>query len=176
VTQNLAPGRPPGWRTRRLVQWSALEDKGRKFLMEDRSKSPVTPVRFVQACRRGHIGDIDWQAFVHSQNPPCGRELYLDERGTSGDLGETYVRCGCGLERPMSQAADPNSRALGDCDGGRPWLCFSTELQEIPSPRFSTAGTHSGCREISARMSGATRGTDFSFGLRRMHGYRSRRE
>src|SRR5580658_5711958 len=22
----------------------------------------------------------------------------------------------------MSQAADPNSRALGDCDGGRPWL------------------------------------------------------
>jgi hypothetical protein len=122
VTQNLIPGRPPGWRTRRLVQWSGLEDKGRKFLMDDRSKSPVTPVRFVRACRRGHLGDIDWQAFVHGQNPPCGRELYFDERGTSGDLGETYIRCGCGLERPMSQAADPNSRALGDCDGARPWL------------------------------------------------------
>jgi hypothetical protein len=90
--------------------------------MDDRSKSPVTPVRFVRACRRGHLGDIDWQAFVHGQNPPCGRELYFDERGTSGDLGETYIRCGCGLERPMSQAADPNSRALGDCDGARPWL------------------------------------------------------
>jgi hypothetical protein len=115
VTQNLIPGRP-------LVQWSGLEDKGRKFLMDDRSKSPVTPVRFVRACRRGHLGDIDWQAFVHGQNPPCGRELYFDERGTSGDLGETYIRCGCGLERPMSQAADPNSRALGDCDGARPWL------------------------------------------------------
>src|SRR4051794_11933447 len=33
VTQNLIPGRPAGWRTRRLVQWSGLEDKGRKFLM-----------------------------------------------------------------------------------------------------------------------------------------------
>lgn len=122
VTQSLILGRPPGWRTRRLVQWSGLEDKGRKFLMDDRSKSPLTPVRFVRACRRGHLGDIDWQAFVHGQNPPCGRELYFDERGTSGDLGETYIRCGCGLERPMSQAADPNSRALGDCDGARPWL------------------------------------------------------
>jgi hypothetical protein len=122
VTQNLVPGRPPGWRTRRLVQWSGLEDKGRKFLMEDRTKSAVTPVRFVRACRRGHLGDIDWQAFVHGQNPPCGREMYFDERGTSGDLGETYIRCACGMERPMSQAADPNSRALGDCDGGRPWL------------------------------------------------------
>jgi hypothetical protein len=90
--------------------------------MDDRSKSPVTPIRFVRACRRGHLGDIDWQAFVHGQNPPCGRELYFDERGTSGDLGETFIRCGCGLERPMSQAADPNSRALGDCDGARPWL------------------------------------------------------
>jgi hypothetical protein len=122
VTQNLIPGRPPGWRTRRLVQWSGLEDKGRKFLMDDKTKSPVTPVRFVRACRRGHLGDIDWPAFVHGQNPPCGRELYFDERGTSGDLGETYIRCGCGQERPMSQAADPNSRALGDCEGGRPWL------------------------------------------------------
>ena len=124
VTQSLIAGRPPGWRTRRLVQWSGLEDKGRKFVMEDekRTKSAVTPVRFVRACRRGHLGDIDWQAFVHGQSPPCGRELYFDERGTSGDLGETYIRCGCGLERPMSQAADPNSRALGDCDGARPWL------------------------------------------------------
>jgi hypothetical protein len=31
VTQSLVPGRPPGWRSRRLVQWSSLEDKGRKF-------------------------------------------------------------------------------------------------------------------------------------------------
>lgn len=122
VTQALVPGRPVGWRTRRLVQWSALEDKGRKFQMDDKSKSGVTPVRFVRACRRGHLGDIDWPAFVHGQSPPCGRELYFDERGTSGDLGETYIRCACGLERPMSQAADLRSKALGDCDGARPWL------------------------------------------------------
>ena len=53
VTQELVPGRPPGWRTRRLVQWSGLEDKGRKFVMEDakKTKSAVTPIRFVRACR-----------------------------------------------------------------------------------------------------------------------------
>ncbi|MDZ4799923.1 MAG: DUF1998 domain-containing protein [Bryobacteraceae bacterium] len=123
VTQNTLPYRT-GWRTRILQHWAGLEKNGRKFRMPDTGKeSPVTPVRFVRACRYGHLGDIDWKVFVHGQNPPCiGGTLYLDERGTSGDLGETFVRCSCKLERPISLAADPKSQALGKCDGARPWL------------------------------------------------------
>ena len=37
----------------------------------------------------GHIADIDWYAFVHNGPSDCakqGRQLFIDERGTSGDL------------------------------------------------------------------------------------------
>jgi hypothetical protein len=122
VTQDLVPSQP-GWRTRYLVHWTALEKKGRKWRKPDGSLSSLTPVRFVRACRLGHLGDIDWLKYVHGKNEVCiAPELFLDERGTSGDLGETWIRCACKQERPMSQAADPKSGALGLCDGGRPWL------------------------------------------------------
>lgn len=78
------------------------------------------PVRFVRACRAGHIGDIDWYAFVHEGDKECRRQLWIDERGTSGDLAEVYVRCECKDERNMAQATD--MRALGNCNGNRPWL------------------------------------------------------
>jgi hypothetical protein len=82
-------------------------------------------VRFVRACRKGHIGDIDWYAFVHGGNTACRaqqRQLYFDERGTTGDLSEVWVRCECKAERPMSDAARMQTKALGNCDGARPWL------------------------------------------------------
>ena len=84
------------------------------------------PVRFVRACRCGHIGDIDWYSFVHGGASECAgqhRQLWIDERGTSGDLTEVWIRCECGkAERNMAQAAMLQDRALGHCDGYRPWL------------------------------------------------------
>lgn len=89
----------------------------------DRKKHQVVPVRFVRACKRGHVGDIDWKAFVHGQDDAtCMRDLWMDERGTSGDLDEVYIVCECGAERAMSQAARVELQALGRCNGSRPWL------------------------------------------------------
>jgi len=122
VTRDLVSGRPSKWRTRRLVQWADLEDLGRAFPVEGAGRSAVIPVRFVRACRRGHLGDIDWPAFAHGLRPVCGGKLYFDERGPDGDPGEVVIRCECGEERPLSQAEDQEGAALGDCDGGRPWL------------------------------------------------------
>lgn len=85
-------------------------------------KRHVVPVRFVRACRKGHIGDIDWYAFVHRGQAPCRSQLWIDERGTSGDLSEVWIRCGCGQERAMNEAALMETRSLGNCDGSRPWL------------------------------------------------------
>ena len=31
----------------------------------DKKKYKVVPIRFVQACTRGHVSDIDWRRFVH---------------------------------------------------------------------------------------------------------------
>jgi hypothetical protein len=107
-------------RSRRLIARSSLT-KG-KFYDEDKQSQRVVPVRFVRACRKGHIGDIDWYYFVHGGASTCRRELWIDERGTSGDLSEVWVRCECKAERPMIDATKSEMHALGQCNGWQPWL------------------------------------------------------
>lgn len=107
-------------RSRRLIHRKLLT-RG-KFEDDNRKYQPVVPVRFVRACRKGHIGDIDWYHFAHKGKSDCRRELWIDERGTSGDLSEVWVRCGCGAQRPMIEATKLELRGLGSCDGARPWL------------------------------------------------------
>ena len=111
-------------RSRLLVHRRALT-RG-KYRDRDKKARPVVPVRFVRACHGGHIGDIDWYVFVHEGQSECKslrRQLYLDERGTSGDLAEVFIRCECGkADRSIAQAAKLGDRPLGLCDGARPWL------------------------------------------------------
>src|SRR5271157_2517138 len=106
--------------------WSTGRRSRGKFIDRDKKKRRVVPVRFVRACRAGHIGDIDWYSFSHNGPSECAkqqRQLYVDERGTSGDLTEIWIRCECGkAERSLAQAAILANRALGSCDGARPWL------------------------------------------------------
>jgi hypothetical protein len=93
-----------------------------KFIGDDKKKRSVVPVRFVRACRNGHIGDIDWYNFVHGGATDCRRQLWIEERGTSGDLAEVYIRCECGnAERSMALAIEQPETMLR-CDGKRPWL------------------------------------------------------
>ena len=114
-----------GRRTRYLVHLRALA-RGNRFIDPDTgNRLKVVPVRFVRACRRGHIGDIDWYFFLHGNDNQCrnqGRPLFLDERGTSGDLSEIWIRCDCGQERSMAQVAIQKAEVFGRCDGARPWL------------------------------------------------------
>lgn len=105
-------------RSRALVHRNALDNQGRYEL--DGKKHEVTPVRFVQACRNGHIADIEWYEFTHGGRTQCRRPLWLDEQGTSGDLTDLIARCECGLSRPLAQAVKPT--VLGQCKGQRPWL------------------------------------------------------
>ncbi|MBL8793566.1 MAG: DUF1998 domain-containing protein [Planctomycetia bacterium] len=119
ITQDVERGSRGGiTRSRFLVHRRALT-KG-KYIDNDKKKHPVVPVRFVRACRKGHIGDIDWYWFVHRGQSNCRRQLWIDERGTTGDLGEIVIRCECGLERRLNDATVPGT--LGHCDGSRPWL------------------------------------------------------
>ncbi len=112
---------PAGWRRRRLVHADSLENG--KHTGRDGKKDSVVPIRFVRACPKGHVGDVDWKAFVHGSPSECHRDLWIEERGTSGDLNDIWVICECGVApRPMSQAARRELRALGHCNGSRPWL------------------------------------------------------
>jgi len=84
---------------------------------------PVVPIRFVRACKKGHVGDIQWRRFVHEAegaDQRCRQELWLEERGSTGDLSETWIACDCGAFRCITDALGDG--ALGQCNGSRPWL------------------------------------------------------
>ena len=95
-----------------------------KGLRYERDKRPhkTVPVRFVQACTRGHVSDIDWRVFVHGTDADCTRNLWMDERGTSGDLTDITIRCECGQSKALSAATKRGDAPLGPCKGMRPWL------------------------------------------------------
>ena len=103
-----------------LVHRSALQ-RG-KYIDQDRKRHRSCPS--VSCVRAGLAISVTstGTSIVHGGQTPCRRRLWIDERGTSGDFAEVYVRCECGQERSMAQAAIIHNRALGHCDGARPWL------------------------------------------------------
>lgn len=103
-------------RSRRLVHRKGLDEKGRC------DGRPVVATRFVRACPRGHVDDLDWRGYVHGPQDACRRQLWLDERGTSGDLADLVVRCECGKSRNLYEATQLEENPLGTCRGARPWL------------------------------------------------------
>ncbi len=105
-------------RSRRLVHRIGLDDKGR---FDGRQ---VVATRFVRACPKGHVDDLDWRGYVHGVEDRCRRQLWLDERGTSGDLVDLVVRCECARWRGLHETAalEMNPNPLGTCRGARPWL------------------------------------------------------
>lgn len=106
-------------RSRRIVHRLGLDDKGRFDGLK------VVATRFVRACTKGHVNDIDWYIFVHGPNSNCPRQnqLWLDEKGTSGDLSDLSIRCEkCEKSRSLADATHLDTTSLGFCDGRRPWL------------------------------------------------------
>lgn len=90
---------------------------------EDGRRHPVVPIRFVQGCTNGHLSDIDWYRFVHEGgDQACRRPLWVEERGTSGDIRDVYIVCECSASRSMAAAAARGTDVLGFCRGQRPWL------------------------------------------------------
>jgi len=113
--------RDAGTRSRPLVHRTDL-DKGMKYRRDREKAVKVVPIRFVQACPRGHVSDIKWKLFLHGPDDPCSRQLWIDEKGTSGDLTDVFIRCECGKSKALSAATKLNDVPLGFCDGSRPWL------------------------------------------------------
>ncbi len=116
----------PQWRRRRLVRWDHLER--RRFRDEDGKRKPVVPIRFVCGCRCGHIDDLDWRRFLHPSGQTCQRPIWIEERGPGADIRDTFGVCDCGEERSLYEASNPETGALGRCEGKRPWIgAFAAE-------------------------------------------------
>jgi hypothetical protein len=104
------------------VRSNGLEQKGGRYVHHcDRDRvSECVPVRFVQACRRGHIEDFRWMEFAHAGGARCpSPQLRLLESET-GDFGEIVVACACGKRQKLITATVPE--ASPTCGGHRPWL------------------------------------------------------
>ena len=92
---------------------------GEGSIFDDGRKSDVTPIRFVCACDKGHLQDIDWRWVVHG-SVPCQEPMWVEEKGTSADPADTSIVCGCGRRLSLQDTFQPGR--LGKCRGERPWL------------------------------------------------------
>lgn len=116
---------------RALVRNDGLEPKGNGYVhtlcTKKKRGEECVPVRFVAACRRGHLQEFPWKLFVHHELPrdasPCsGASLKLYE-GASGDFSEIVVHCeACGARQSMAKALLKQGGPLPLCEGHRPWL------------------------------------------------------
>jgi Domain of unknown function (DUF1998) len=79
----------------------------------------IIPIRFVCACDKGHLQDIDWRWVVHGAGS-CHEPMWLEEKGTSADPADTSIVCGCGRRLSLQETFQPGR--LGKCRGERPWL------------------------------------------------------
>lgn len=87
------------------------------------SKPPsAISVRFLMACREGHLTDFPWLEFVHKGNVPCRpATLSMREFGASGDASDIVIKCHtCNTERRMADAFD--TEAQFTCHGHHPHL------------------------------------------------------
>ncbi len=132
------PPRRDGARPRRLLHLSQLDGSGHKCKGAKGQTHKVQPIRFVRACKLGHIDDIEWINLIHrNQADACRRQkkLWIDEAAASGDLADVRITCsGCGENLRMAIAAQMSMQVtdrtgtkhqvptLGTCAGRRPWL------------------------------------------------------
>ena len=93
--------------------------------------SYTNPVRFIVACRGGHLNDFPWEWWAHrnEENGLCENPaLYLLSRGQSASLADLYVECrNCGskdhpVQRSLGDAFGADSLKGQSCTGFRPWL------------------------------------------------------
>lgn len=150
-------------RSRRLVHRKKLDQTGRL------DGCHVVATRFVRACTKGHVDDIDWYRFVHGPEDSCRRQLWLDERGTSGDLADLVVRCECRKSRGLYEASALEMNPLGTCRGARPWLRRnSNEDCNLPSRLLIRTASNAYFPQVVSVLSLPDRGTAVEVAVREL--------
>jgi len=84
------------------------------------------PVRFLLACREGHMMDFPWVEYVHEGKVLCKpSRLTLREFGAAGDASDIILKCiECNTERRMGDAFDRDKFRF-QCQGHHPHLRLS---------------------------------------------------
>jgi hypothetical protein len=89
-------------------------------------------IRFVRACKRGHLDDVDWNYMVH-KGKSCSNRDAFEWIGGGGALSELRLRCPeCGARVHFGQAYN------------RDWPCLGRRPETEP---FRSSPNRSGCAE-----------------------------
>ncbi|MBU1433311.1 DUF1998 domain-containing protein, partial [Myxococcota bacterium] len=108
---------------RALVKVGQLKFKKGRFHHDCRApKAPLAvPVRFLMACARGHIEEVNWVWLAHLGDPICDAPRLKLIESRTGDFNEVNVRCvSCKKGTRIGQLLEADHRPK--CSGWRPWL------------------------------------------------------
>ena len=125
---------PASEKRRRMVEFSELDatNGGKLSYTGSGAKLGVNPIRFVGACTKGHLQDIDWRYLTHrGKDLSCRKPLYWVERGVSSDPSDISVQCTCGASVSMADLYKP--QFLGKCQCHSPWLSPRRDANEVCS-------------------------------------------
>ncbi|MGT2503861.1 DrmB family protein [Bradyrhizobium guangxiense] len=126
-----ATASPTNEKRRRMVEFSELDvtSGGKLSYTGTGSKVGVNPIRFVGACTKGHLQDIEWRYLTHrGKDQSCRKPLYWVERGVSSDPSDISVQCTCGATISMADLYKP--QFLGKCQCHSPWLTPRRDANE----------------------------------------------
>ncbi|MFT2691505.1 DrmB family protein [Clavibacter zhangzhiyongii] len=136
--QRLPVIRFPAWlfcgACRQMVSWSSSKEDHNPGAVcmtckiEKKKHFQLVPMRWVQICESGHLGDVDWRWFAHSSTRgSCEKRdglRFQSSGGTGAGLASVEVRCGyCRSGRSLADISDPQlATRLGlRCVGRHPW-------------------------------------------------------
>ena len=134
VASPAAAAAPASEKRRRMVEFSELDatNGGKLSYTGSGAKLGVNPIRFVGACTKGHLQDIDWRYLTHrGKDLSCRKPLYWVERGVSSDPSDISVQCTCGASVSMADLYKP--QFLGKCQCHSPWLSPRRDANEACS-------------------------------------------
>ncbi|WP_109793986.1 DUF1998 domain-containing protein [Minwuia thermotolerans] len=103
---------------RRLVTWREIDPVSGKYKGDGKAQN-VSPIRFVGACKKGHLQDLDWRWLVHG-GVTCKAPMWLIDNGTSADPRDVRITCECGQSIELEDLFAPGR--LSTCQGRQPWL------------------------------------------------------
>jgi hypothetical protein len=138
----------PQWlfcpRCKRMVRWNYTQEVADEppTCADCQSRPVLAPMRFVMICRNGHMGDVPWDYWAHSnaQDPrqkQCREKKLSFEAvaGRGGGLESIQVRCrACGAQRSLEGIARKDGlRPIGvRCTGRQPWQSTGVNCDEVP--------------------------------------------
>ena len=110
---------------RRLLRCDQLDRKRDRYVHDCTKKPSIcVPVRFVAACRSGHLDEFPWLWFVHNgqhDKKKCPAPALKLLEGRTGDFAGIQVTCSCGSRRRLVESKH-QPKLNPRCSGRRPWL------------------------------------------------------